>query len=75
MLLDMETNREMRRMALMHRMKQPFNIMPRACQSAARIKSWTQSFTVQRAAMSPTSPLNKFSNAKHSGIYALFNSM
>ena len=48
-------------MALMHRMKQLFNIMPRVCQSAARIKPWTHPFTVQRAAMSPTRPLNKFS--------------
>ena len=48
-------------MTLMHRMKQLFNIMPRVCQSAARIKPWTHPFTVQRAAMSPTRPLNKFS--------------
>ena len=55
MLIHMEKNKEMRRMALMHRMKQLFNIIQRVCQSAARIKPWTHPFTVQRAAMSPKS--------------------
>ena len=66
----------MRRMGLMHRMEQLFNIMSRAYQSAARIKPWTHPFTVQLAAMSPNSTLNKCINARYSGLYyAHFNSM
>ena len=55
----MGKNKEMRQLALMYRMKQLFNIIPRVCQSAARIKPWTHPFTVQHAAMSPTRPLHK----------------